>query len=442
MLDLKKVNEILDSEMVFATGCTEPGAIAFTVSAAKDYLEGVIIKIVIKASGNVIKNAMAAGIPGTSYIGIKYAAAIGAVGGKTELRLDVISDITDKQYEIAERLVTENIIDIEVIDSDEKLYIEAQVSDDLGNIARAIVTVEHTNLVLIELNGETVLENYAEIENTESIARAIINEWSVRRVFDFVKGMEVGKDTPEIIRLAMKTNRLISDEGIRGRYGMNIGKNILEGIKNKLFSEDIVTHAMIKATSGIDARMAGAPIGVVTNSGSGNQGIMATMAVVGVADFLRSDEDSTIKAVTLSNMITIYIHAKFGRLSALCGATCAAIGVACGIVYLLGGGGEEIDHAIKNVIADITGMLCDGAKPNCAVKVATCVSSAGRAAILAMNSVRSTREQGIIEESVERTIQNFCSLGSENTREIDKAILQMMTNKASYMDENERQIVI
>ena len=175
--------------------------------------------------------------------------------------------------------------------------------------------------------------------------------------------------------------------------------------------------------------MAGANAAVITNSGSGNQGITATMGVVGAAEYLGADRAALVRAVTFSNMMAVYIHAKFGRLSALCGATCAGMGVACGVVRLLGGGLEEVECALQTMIGDVTGMICDGGKPNCAVKVATCINSACRAALLGMEHIRPGSREGIIEQQVERTIQNFCTLGNEGTAEVDRVILRMMTGK-------------
>ena len=421
MLDFNRVNEILGSEMVYATGCTEPGAIAYAASAAKDQLEGPAERLTVRASGNVIKNAMAAGIPGTPYVGIEYAAAVGAVGGQTALKLKAISAVSAEQYRRAEELVSGGRVAVLAAHADEKLYIEAEAYDGLGNMGRAVIAGSHTNLTRVERNGAVVLLGGAGAAGPTVTPEAISREWSVCEILRFVDEMDPETQTPAIIRQAISVNTAISDLGLRQRYGM--------GVERGSVGNDLASRASLRAAAGVDARMAGANAAVITNSGSGNQGITATMGVVGAAEYLGADRAALVRAVTFSNMMAVYIHAKFGRLSALCGATCAGMGVACGVVRLLGGGLEEVECALQTMIGDVTGMICDGGKPNCAVKVATCISSACRAALLGMEHIRPGSREGIIEQQVERTIQNFCTLGNEGTAEVDRVILRMMTGK-------------
>ena len=429
MLDFNRVNEILGSEMVYATGCTEPGAIAYAASAAKDQLEGPAERLTVRASGNVIKNAMAAGIPGTPYVGIEYAAAVGAVGGQTALKLKAISAVSVEQYRRAEELVSGGRVAVLAAHADEKLYIEAEAYDGLGNMGRAVIAGSHTNLTRVERNGAVVLLGGAGAAGPTVTPEAISREWSVCEILRFVDEMEPETQTPAIIRQAISVNTAISDLGLRQRYGMGVGPSIARGVERGSVGNDLASRASLRAAAGVDARMAGANAAVITNSGSGNQGITATMGVVGAAEYLGADRAALVRAVTFSNMMAVYIHAKFGRLSALCGATCAGMGVACGVVRLLGGGLEEVECALQTMIGDVTGMICDGGKPNCAVKVATCISSACRAALLGMEHIRPGSREGIIEQQVERTIQNFCTLGNEGTAEVDRVILRMMTGK-------------
>ena len=249
MLDFNRVNEILGSEMVYATGCTEPGAIAYAASAAKDQLEGPAERLTVRASGNVIKNAMAAGIPGTPYVGIEYAAAVGAVGGQTALKLKAISAVSAEQYRRAEELVSGGRVAVLTAHADEKLYIEAEAYDGLGNMGRAVIAGSHTNLTRVERNGAVVLLGGAGAAGPAVTPEAISREWSVCEILRFVDEMDPETQTPAIIRQAISVNTAISDLGLRQRYGMGVGPSIARGVERGSVGNDLASRASLRAAA-------------------------------------------------------------------------------------------------------------------------------------------------------------------------------------------------
>ena len=427
---------ILNSEMELATGCTEPGAIALTgayAGAELNKLGEAIQRLEVTASTNIIKNAMAAGIPGTSYTGMPYAAAIGAAAAAPERKLEVINGVSDDVYKAAELLVETGKVNVELAKVPQKLYIDVTVYGPTHS-ARAVIADLHTNLVLLEVDGKEGFKadpnapvyTGRDVVTPEEIAAFL----TVRKIYDFCdKELDPMNDPIDIIRSAISVNGEICERGMEKDYGLAIGPNLERNCHAGVMTRDMVTNSMIITTAGADARLAGAPFSVVANSGSGNQGITTTMPVVSLAKWKEIPEDKKVRAVTLSNLIAIRIKSKFGRLSAMCGASVAGTGAACGITYLLGGGYDEICRAIHNMIGDVTGMLCDGAKADCSLKISTCVNAAFQAAFMAMRGVRVESTDGIVEDNVEYTIDNFAKLGNEGSGPMDAAILEMMLNK-------------
>lgn len=429
-MEKQRVIDILNSEMKLATGCTEPAAIALTAAYAAVHLGGERAeRIEVAASGNMIKNAMAAGIPGSSFTGIEYAAAIGAVAGDPEKELRVIEGASQDDWRAAQALVAEKKVSVRVADTDEKLYIDVSVFGPSAR-ARAVISGAHTNVALIEENGAAVYRAEQTGENRGVTQEEIRSLLSVSGIFDFVNGLDPEHDPLDIIRQSISVNTAISEEGLKNDYGLRIGKLLRAERGEGILGDGLMAEAMSVTTAGADARMAGAPFAVVSNSGSGNQGITATMPVVAVAKQIDAGEDRTIRAVTLSNLIVIYIKSKFGRLSALCGATVAGTGAACGITYLLGGDRRAVEFAIQNMIGNVTGMLCDGAKADCALKICTCTGAAVQAALMALRGVRVQKTDGIVEEDVEKSIDNFAALGNRGSSAMDPLVLDMMLHKS------------
>ncbi len=425
---------ILNSEMELATGCTEPAAVALTGALAARALRqagGTPEELTVLASTNIIKNAMAAGIPGTPYTGMDYAAAIGAAGGDPDRQLEVISGVSADKLAEAEALVKAGKVRVELAQVPQKLYIEVLASGG-GHTGRAIIRDLHTNVVLLQQDDTVVLEQSGEAVGPGSTdlvtPEEIAGFLTVQSIWDYcTRDLDPLNDPIHIIRDAVAVNSAICDAGLAQEYGLAIGLNLERNCRQGIMTRDLTTNAMIVTTAGADARMAGAPLSVVTNSGSGNQGITATMPVVATARWRECSEEQMLRAVTLSNLIAIRIKSKFGRLSNLCGATVAGTGAACGITYLLGGGYHEVCCAIQNMVGNVTGMVCDGAKADCALKISSCTNAAVQAAAMALRGTRVQSTDGIVEQNVERTIDNFAVLSTQGTS--DQVILDLMLNK-------------
>ena len=429
---------ILNSEMELATGCTEPGAVALTAAEAGQALRKAGVdkaeEITVNASINIIKNAMSAGIPGTDYEGMDYAAAIGALGGDPVYLLEVMNHVPRETVEAAAALVKAGKVRVNVAQVPQKLYIEV-IAKGGGHTGRAIVRDLHTNVVLVEQDGVATLDKRdtdtaaagdSDVVSPEQIASFL----TVRSIWDYcTKELDPMNDPIDIIRSAVKVNSVISDEGLSKEYGLAIGRNLDLNCRKGLMTRDLTTNSMIAAAAGADARMAGAPVSVVANSGSGNQGIAATLPVVVYADETAADEEHTIRALVLSHLTVIYIKQSLGRLSALCGCVVAATGSSCGITYLMGGAYEQVAAAVKNMIANLTGMICDGAKPSCSMKLTSGVSTAVISAMMAMDGHCVTPVEGIIEEDVDKCIRNLTAIGRDGMNETDRVVLGIMTHK-------------
>jgi len=431
-MDKQAMNDILDilnEELVLATGCTEPAAFAFATATAAARLGGERPeRVTVLASGNMIKNAMSAGIPGTPYTGAAYAVAIGAAGGDPGRGLLVFDALRPGAFEEAERLVAEKRVSVGVADVAERLYVDVRVEGNTRS-ARAVLAGSHTRIALVEEDGAVVFEASAagSAEGSADDGRAL----SVKAIYEFAQSLDTGDSGLDIVRQSIRVNGAISREGLDKAYGLQIGRALRARQAEGVVCRDMVNEAVCVTTAGADARMAGARLPVISNSGSGNQGITATMPVVAVSAWLKADEGKTLRAVALSHLVSIHIKRSFGRLSAFCGAAVAAIGASCGVTYLLGGDELAIERSIQNMVGNVTGMICDGAKADCALKIHTCVHAAMQAALMAMDGVRVSRMEGINEEDVEKTIANFTSLSANCSSVVDAHILRMMTSKSA-----------
>lgn len=416
---------ILKNELVIALGCTEPVAIALAAAKARSYVDGPIEQITVYASAGIIKNALAVGIPGTGLTGIDFVAALGAISGNAEKQLEVLAEIKPEDISVAKAMVEQGISVVHLADTPRKLYIEVIIKTEL-RYARVVITDNHTNITLIEVDGQVVdsggCANASFKSSNEERGKLTIDS-----IVDFVNSVQL--EDLSLVKQSIELNRLAGLDGLANAYGLEVGKTIKENVQKGILSDDLVSHAMALAAAGSDARMAGSTMPVMANSGSGNQGIAATNPVVAAAEKLGASEEKLIRAVALSHLVTIHIKSKFGRLSALCGVTVSGTGASCGITYLLGGGKTEIKAAIQNMLGNVTGMMCDGAKGGCAMKVATCTSAAVQSALLASKGMTISSTNGFIENDAEKTIDNFCRIGNEATSEVDKLILEMMMNK-------------
>ncbi len=430
-MDHKLFCDILNSEMELATGCTEPAAVALCAAYASEHLQGEVVQVWVQASVNIIKNAMSAGIPGLNHTGINYAAALGAVGGQTERRLRVIDGASPEARTRATELVQNGCVRMERKETSEKFYIEVEVRSADNHQARAIIAGAHTNLVLVERDGMPIIQHEIS-ERASGISPEVIDAaLSLQSIYNFVNELDREKDDLHMIEQAITVNRRIAAEGSEKKFGLGVGQNISAARGKGRMGNDMVAVAMERTACGIDARMGGASVPVVTNSGSGNQGITATVPVLTAAEFMGIDEDRMFRAITLSHLVAIYIHCRFGLLSALCGATVAGTGAACGVVYLMGGGIEQLGYAINNMMGCVTGMLCDGAKADCAMKVGCCINTAFLAAFMAMDGIGVQPNEGIVEKDPAQTVRNFVRLGNEGSPTMDGIILDIMLHKST-----------
>ncbi|PAE41149.1 L-cysteine desulfidase family protein [Bacillus sp. 7884-1] len=420
-----KIESILEKELVIALGCTEPVAIALAAATAKSYAKGQIEEIVLKASGNIIKNAKSVGIPGMTSSGLDFAAALGAAAGDPMKQLELLDGLTFEDELSALKLIEEGKVSSGQADTPKRLYIEVSLKTN-QQTSRVVISDNHSNITLIEVDGQIVYTGGCENIDIQSDEEELVT-LTIDEIVEWVQTVEIS--SLSVVKKSIELNRAIGKEGLSGDFGLNVGKTIKENVKKGILSDDIATAAMSLAAAGSDARMAGSTLPVMANTGSGNQGIAVTLPVVAVAEKLQVSEEEMIRAVALSHLITIHIKSKFGRLSALCGVTAAGMGASGAMVYLLGGHLQQIKAAIQNTIGNVSGMICDGAKAGCAMKVSTCSNVAVQSALLALNNQEIKSTDGFIHDDVEKSIESFCKLGNEGTRHTDELILKLMMEK-------------
>lgn len=416
---------LIKREVVPAIGCTEPIAVALCVARATELLGCVPEKISLQLSANILKNAMGVGIPGTGMIGLPIAIALGALIGKSEYQLEVLRNCTPEAVGQGKRFMDEGRIHIALKEGiSEKLYIEV-LCEAGKRQAEAIIATGHTNFVYLRSGEDVKLDNrQPSTANNEEEQEVTL---TLRKVFDFATTAPL--EEIEFILEARRLNKAAAEESFKLDYGHGLGRAIREPMDTPVVGDSIFAHILAYTSGACDARMAGAMIPVMSNSGSGNQGISATMPVVIYAEETNKSEEQLVRALILSHLTVIYIKQSLGRLSALCGCVVAATGSSCGITYLMGGGYEQVSHAVKNMIANITGMICDGAKPSCAMKVTSGVATAVFSALLAMQHKCVTACEGIIDEDVDQCIRNLTRIGSQGMNETDRLVLDIMTHK-------------
>lgn len=418
-----QIIDLINREVVPALGCTEPIAVALTAARAAEVLGKTPDKISIKVSGNILKNAMAVGIPGTGMTGLPIAAALGAIGGKSGKLLKVLDDVSPEQIEMAKKFVDEERVSIDYKEDTDPLYIECEVISG-NDSSLVIINHRHTNIIFISHNGEEILNKDIELEKEE---KKDYPPLTVERIYQFA--MEAPLEDIRFIMEGAKINEAVAQEGLHHAYGMQIGRKIQENIKKGILSPDISQIAMSLTTAAVDARMAGCTLPVMSNSGSGNQGLSVMLPVIAIAKKLNKSEEELIRALILSNLVAIHIKSFLGRLSALCGALVAATGASAAITYLMGGTYEQVLFSIKNMAGGITGMICDGAKIGCALKISASVNAAIQSALLALDNITISHYDGIIERDIEKTIRNIGEIGSTGMMETDKLILKTMICK-------------
>ena len=408
--------DILKRELVPALGCTEPIAIAYASATARAVLGDLPSKLLVECSGNIIKNVKGVTVPNSGGLkGINVAATLGVVGGNPEERLNTLQNVTPADIEKTKRLVSEGYCECALKAEVENLYILVTAFGKNETYAKVEIRGEHTHITRIEKNGQILLKTEVKEQSTTDMSRL-----NVRDILDFAEHTDLAA-VKDILENQIQLNSAISDEGMRHHYGADVGKTILRN-----YGADIKTRARARAAAGSDARMSGCAMPVVINSGSGNQGIAVSMPVIEYAKEYGMTREKLYRALLVANLISLHQKRYIGSLSAYCGATSAACGAACGIAFLMDATYEEICQTIVNTICNIGGMVCDGAKPSCAAKIASAVDAGINAYLMAKDGLGFSEGEGLAEGDIEKTIQNLGRVGKEGMKETDEEILKIM----------------
>ena len=434
-----EIIELIRKEVKPALGCTEPIAVALAVAKAMEIIEEKCdytgsdwrmqegYTLDIEVSGNILKNGMGVGIPGTGMVGLHIASALGAVCGKSKYGLEVLSDLDPVSIGQAKKMVEEEAVKIGLAETDLKLYVKASVLSD-GHKASAVIAGDHDNIVETSFDEEVLTSSQKKADGEVKESKSTLDyKLTVKEIYEFAS--TVAYEDIEFILESRTLNLALAQEGLKGTYGLKVGYAIALNENREVFGGDFLCYAMSLTAAASDARMAGCTLAAMSNSGSGNQGITVTMHVIAYSLRYGTCDEQLARALVLSHLIAIHIKGYLGKLSALCGCVIASTGSACGLVYLRGGDYEQICAAIKNMIGNITGMVCDGAKVGCAMKVASGVSSALQSAVLAREGICISEHDGIIEKDIEKTVRNLGRIGSVGMQNTDNMILDIMVCK-------------
>lgn len=460
-----EIIELIQKEVKPALGCTEPIAVSLAVARSCEALRQIGVEVshlTVEVSANILKNGMGVGIPGTGMIGLHIASALAVTCGKSCYGLEVLKDLSPAAIDAAKEMVDAKKVKVVLADTTMKLYIKAWAyGSDVAGVEHSAATEiknNHDSIVSVVRDGEEILApQHIEPMNCAgsactSVAGASASaasagaasaasgsagaaaekttldyKLSVKEILEFAQ--EASFENIKFILDSVKLNKALAMEGLKDDYGLRVGKTILAREHSDVFGSSVMTYAMAATAAASDARMAGCTLPAMSNSGSGNQGITVTMPVIAVAEKMGVGEEQLARALVLSHLVAIHIKGYLGKLSALCGCVIASTGSSCGIVYLHGGGYEQVCSAIKNMVGNITGMVCDGAKVGCALKVASGVSSSVQAAVLAMDNICISSNDGIIEDCIEKTICNLGRIGAEGMQTTDRMILDIMVCK-------------
>lgn len=434
-----EIIELIRKEVKPALGCTEPIAVALAVAKAMEIIEarcnlpsdwrkGNGYRLVIEVSGNILKNGMGVGIPGTGMVGLHIAAALGAICGKSSYGLEVLNDLDEDSIEAAKEIVKSERVAIGLAETSHKLHVKACVELKEGECSSALIQDDHDKIVETCF-GTEILSTSQGSEKAECPDQKTTLDYhlTVQEIFDFAS--TVAYEDIEFILESRTLNLALAEEGMKGSYGLKVGYSISNLANKEVFGSDFLCYAMSLTAAASDARMAGCTLAAMSNSGSGNQGITVTMPIIAYSLRYGTSDQQLARALVLSHLIAIHIKGYLGKLSALCGCVIASTGSACGLVYLRGGDYDQVCAAIKNMIGNITGMVCDGAKVGCAMKVASGVSSALQSAVLAREGICISEHDGIIEKDIEKTIRNLGRIGSVGMQNTDNMILDIMVCK-------------
>ena len=413
------------AEVAPALGCTEPISLALASAIATRHLGARPELIDGRVSANLMKNGMGVTVPGTGMVGLPIAAAVGALGGDPDAGLEVLKGLTPTIVAAGKAMLTSGQVNVEIADTAHILYSESRVSNG-DDWVRVCIAGSHTNVVLIEKNG-TVVFKAEELAGEEHAAYSL-REATAHGVYDFATTAPF----PEIAFIldAARLNEQLSQEGMRSDYGLHIGATLKRQVDHGLLSDDLQSRILIRTSAASDARMGGATLPAMSNSGSGNQGIAATLPVLVVAEHVNANEETLARALMLAHLMAIYIHSKLPKLSALCAVTTASMGAAAGMAWLLRGGYSAASMAICSMIGDVAGLICDGASNSCAMKVSTSAAAAYKSVLMALDNSRVTGNDGIVDDCVDASISNLCALACGGMVQTDRQILEIMVNKA------------
>lgn len=417
---------LLHREIAPALGCTEPAAAALTAACASKCLGCIPEEILVRTSQYILKNAMNVGIPGIGMTGLDIAVALGALSASPEKELMILSGISPEKKRQAKTMTEEGKVRIELASTEEKIYIEVQVRAG-AETAKAITAEAHKNITYVEKNGRVCYRKERKIRKAEETAEEPYTV-TLEEILDFSE--HTALENLGFLREVIQINREIALEGISHKYGLQVGKNLMDGTENGLVGQDAANYAAAMTAAAADARMAGCEKPVMSAAGSGNQGLTATIPIAAVGEKLELGEEKILRALALSILLTVHTKHYLGRLSVLCGCSISsAMGVACGIVFMLGGTYAQMTWAINSMVADISGVVCDGAKPGCALKIATAVQSAVRAANMALNGSGADSHDGIVHVNAEKTLENLGILGNWGMKDTNRIILDLMLEK-------------
>ena len=425
----RKVLNILEEEVVPAQGCTEPIAIAFTAAKAREILGQNVERVVIKVSGNMIKNVKSVVVPNSGgLVGIETSAAMGIVAGHSRRDLMVISDITSEEMVLVNAFLARNCIEVIHEETDAKLYVKVTV---YAKEEEASVEIKHmhTNITQMSKNGVLILDRPCNDTdfNSASEDREILN---IERIYGMAHSIELAKISP-LFEKVIELNSIIAHEGLEGVYGVNIGKIICDNIKKGFYGDDVRNRSAAFASAGSDARMSGCALPVMTTSGSGNQGMTSSLALIEYANFFKVEREKLIRALFFSHLATVHIKTNVGRLSAYCGVICSAAAVSGALAFINDETFEVVAHSISNTLGDVSGIICDGAKSSCAMKIATTIYAAFDAYMLARQGKYLHGGDGIIAHDIEKTLKNIGELSQDGMYITDKVIIDIMSKNVS-----------
>ncbi|WP_296971374.1 L-serine ammonia-lyase, iron-sulfur-dependent, subunit alpha [Tepidanaerobacter sp. EBM-38] len=412
--------DILKDQVTPALGCTEPIAVALAVAKAKETLGSLPEKVEIKVDRNIFKNALAVGIPGTKEKGLYMASALALVAGKSEYKLEVLKDITEEDILKAHEIIDSNIIYVAIAEKIVGLYVEVTAFCNQEK-SKVVIKDKHDNIVLVEKNGKIIFKQ--ESVGTDKVSlKENIKKMSIRDFKEFVE--QIDTNDLGLVAKGIKMNKKMAEAGISSKYGRALSGGVcIEDMNYKEYAKFLTSTASY-------ARMSGYPLPVMSCAGSGNHGLTAILPVVAVGEKKQMDDEKIIRAVTLSLLVTIYVKSYTGTLSPVCGCGVAAgVGASAGIAYILGGSLEQIEGAIKNMIGTMAGIICDGGKPGCAFKLSISVDAALESASMALNDIVISSDDGIVDETAEKTIQNLGKVSTDGMINTDKTILEVMLGK-------------